>query len=90
MKRFLLALTIGGALLFGCSQTQLDHALNNLSAYQCDNQQATLANFPTFLLTESQLAGIVAAYCATTFGTAPAPTPAPGNSPVFSATPIGH
>jgi hypothetical protein len=44
MKRFLLALTIGGALLFGCSQTQLDHALNNLSAYQCDNQQATLAN----------------------------------------------
>jgi len=69
--------------LLGCTQTAFDTGFRNLTAAQCDNQQATLANLPLTLLTPAQAGQILGSVCATLFGTSPAPTPAPGMGPVI-------
>lgn len=74
-------------LAFGCSASSpspLETFARNLTAAQCDNQQATLANLPLTFVTPAQAATILAGACAALFGTSPAPTPAPGNGPVFA------
>ena len=69
--------------LGGCSQTALDAGFKNLTSVQCDNQQAALANIPLMFVTPAQAAQILAGICTTFYGTSPAPTTAPGQTPVI-------
>jgi len=72
-----------------CSQTQQNNALQNLTAAQCDNQSATLANLPLTFITPAQAATVLAGVCSMLYGTAPAPVTAPGNTSVFApAAPV--
>jgi hypothetical protein len=83
------ALVVGvmGGMWSACSTTSqpnsLETLIRNLTAAQCDNQAATLANIPLGLLSQAQAAQLLSLACAGIFGTAPAPTPAPGNNPVI-------
>lgn len=88
MKRFtgylvVLACALAMASCSATQQAQFDTGFRNLTAVQCDNQAATLANLPLGFLSTAQAGQILATVCATMFGTSPAPTPAPGNNPVF-------
>ena len=69
-----------------CSSTNpVDTFARNLTAAECDNQAAFLANVPLTFVTPAQASEILAGTCASLFGTAPAPTPAAGSTSVFSA-----
>ncbi len=73
----------------GCSQTQANNALQNLTAAECDNQSAALANIPLTFITPAQAATVLAGVCVTLYGSAPAPVTAPGNTSVFApAAPV--
>ena len=84
-SRKLLLTVAAGAIVgvaFACSTSRtsaLETFLRNLTAAECDNQQATLANLPMLGITPAQAATVLAGACAGEFGTAPAPTPAAGN-----------
>ena len=78
--------TAFAAIAASCSTSKpsaLETFLRNLTAAECDNQQATLANLPMLGITPAQAATVLAGACAGEFGTAPAPTPAPGNQPAI-------
>jgi hypothetical protein len=80
------AVLAAAAIAFACSTSKpsaLETFLRNLTAAECDNQQATLANLPMLGITPAQAATVLAGACAGEFGTAPAPTPAPGNQPAI-------
>jgi hypothetical protein len=80
------AVLLVGAIAFACSTSKpsaLETFLRNLTAAECDNQQATLANLPMLGITPAQAATVLAGACAGEFGTAPAPTPAAGNQPAI-------
>lgn len=93
--KYRLSMTVGLALMlgafafwmWGCSTTSQSNPLStlirNLTAAQCDNQPATLANIPTGLLTQAQAAQLLSLACAGIFGTAPAPASAPGMGPMI-------
>lgn len=73
--------------LAACSSTSqanpFEIFVKNLTAAQCDNPQAALANIPLGFLTQAQALQAVEAICTGMFGTAPAPTPAPGMQPAI-------
>lgn len=72
--------------LAACSSTQanpFDTFIRNITAAQCDNPQQALQNIPLGFLTQAQALEAVELVCAGMFGTAPAPTPAPGNQPAI-------
>ena len=77
------------AVVFGaCSASDpFQQFARNLNAKNCDtqaDQQAFVDNFPS-LLPEAQKLQIQAAFCAGMFGSAAAPTPAPGMAPAIPA-----
>ena len=82
------ALLAGGIAFTACSTKSassdpLAQAFRNLTADQCDNQQATLSQLPLTFVTPGQAANLLAGACAALFGTAAAPTPAPGMQPAI-------
>jgi hypothetical protein len=88
MRKLSLTLIAACAVAFaGCSQAQpdIDNFAHNLTAAECANQQATLANIPLTFVTPAQAATILAGACDALFGTVAAPVTAPGNQPVFPA-----
>jgi hypothetical protein len=89
MKRYirfgLLAFAI--VAMAGCSTSMWQTYIHNDAAGLCDSPQTVLGAIPSLIPTNDEMAG-VNAFCTGVFGTAPAPTPALGNNPVFpSATP---
>jgi hypothetical protein len=97
MKRILgiglVAVAFGlAALVNGCSTSSsapnsFESFIRNITAAQCDNPQAALANVPVGFLTPAQALEIVQGVCTGIFGTAPAPTPAPGMQPAIPGAP---
>lgn len=76
----------------GCSLATLGHFLGNVSAGDCDSvaaQQAFVGDLPQIaFMTNTQALKLMSDYCTGAYGTAPAPTPAPGMSGIFAtATP---
>lgn len=78
--------------LAGCGSTSqpnpIETFLRNVSAQNCANQSALISQIPAGFLTPAQETELVSLVCAGFFGTAPAPTPAPGNLPVFPGASI--
>ena len=90
LKNVTVVVVIVGMLAGGLSAVQLSNTpnslqtlLRNLTAAQCDNQQSSLSNMPLGILTQAQAEQLLSLACAGVFGTAPAPTPAPGNVPAI-------
>lgn len=85
------AVLILGVSLGACSAKQnadfdaspIGVGLRNLTASQCANPQAAVANIPTGPLTNAQVLQIVDAFCAAGFGTVAAPATAPGMQPAI-------
>lgn len=90
MKKVVLSLIAVGALAFaGCSSTSpIDVFAKNLTAAQCDNQNATLSQLPLTFVTPAQAQMILAGACSALFGTSAAPATAPGNSSVFAPSAV--
>ena len=91
MKKLTL-LAIACLVLAGCSLATLGHFLGNVSAGDCDSvaaQQAFVGDLPQIaFMTNTQALKLMSDYCTGAYGTAPAPTPAPGQSGIFAtATP---
>ena len=59
----------------------------NVAASDCTNPQQFVNNLPLVVGSPALVTAGLEQICTGLFGTVPAPTPAPGNSPVFSATP---
>lgn len=82
-KRVKLGLLAIVFVLGGCSQTALDSGFKNLTSAQCQNPQQTVQNIPLMFLTSAQALQVVEAACTALYGTAPAPTTAPGQKSVL-------
>jgi hypothetical protein len=90
MKKRMVGIVIAATLFIGCSSTQqaqfqaqLQTVVKNLTAEQCANPVATVANIPAGFLTPAQMAQLGNLLCAGAFGTQAAPTTAPGMNPVL-------
>lgn len=90
MKTLIIAALALGVV--GCSATQsnpFETFIRNITAAQCANPQAALANIPLTFITPAQALEAVEGVCVGIFGTVAAPTPAPGMSGAFPApTPV--
>lgn len=90
MKKVLI--TALAALAFaGCSTTSQPDAfqtfLRNLTAAQCADPAAAVAQIPLGFISQAQAVQAVTAVCSGLFGTVAAPTTAPGNLPTIPGAP---
>ena len=79
----LAAIGVAALAVWGCSSSNsqanpFETFVRNITAAECDNPQAARANVPLTFITPAQALEIVQGVCTGMFGTAPAPTPAPG------------
>ena len=97
VSALVLGLAVGMLFVFtigtiaGCSQQQIQQGLRNVSAADCSTgatQQAFINNLPgNLFVTPAQELAILGQLCYADFGSVPAPSTAPGNSPMIPAVP---